>query len=213
MKEAILESISETGARLLMARFVPEKNLSGFTEPGGVTKSRTVTEYEVVLFMKDGGKCAVGGNIYSISAGDIRFHKPGDEVYSFRYSDIYVAHFECREKGVRVRELEQIPEFMPAFYASSFKENMENLIKSVISQDIVEINCSLWQLIKALSDYAKLMNHMGISKKTTNVIDSAEHFIDENYLENIKLSDIAASVYLHPNYFHRLFYKTKGITP
>ncbi|MBQ8509437.1 MAG: hypothetical protein IJ493_05955 [Clostridia bacterium] len=62
-----------------------------------------------MLFMKDGGKYAIGDAVYPISAGSVRFHKPGDIVYSHRYSDIYVVHFDVGRPGTRVRELEAAP--------------------------------------------------------------------------------------------------------
>ena len=48
--------------------------------------------------------------------------------------------------------------------------------------------------------------------KNNHKISSAQLFIKSNYSRNIKLDDVAAAVYLSPNYFSSLFKKITGYT-
>ena len=66
-----------------------------------MTKARTVKCYELVLFLKDRGAAVINSVKYPITAGPVRFHRPGDRVYSYRFNEIYVLHFDVdnKEKG------------------------------------------------------------------------------------------------------------------
>jgi len=52
----------------------------------------------------------------------------------------------------------------------------------------------------------------GRNSQNNNIISKAQLFIKSNYSRNIKLDDVAAAVYLSPNYFSSLFKKITGYT-
>ena len=52
-----------------------------------------------------------------------------------------------------------------------------------------------------------------IYSKNSVYIEKAKKYIDEHYYEPMTLETIAKAVSLHPNYFHKVFKNSFGITP
>ena len=70
-------------------------------------------------------------------------------------------------------------------------------------------------LITSLAKDSKDIHH-AVQETPENqraAILSAKTYMNYNYKSDIKLQDIASSIHMSPNYFHKLFTSACGITP
>lgn len=210
-------SLSNANLQLLSATFYGASELRGF---GGIhtrTTPRLVTHYEVVFFQVQGGSCVVNDRLYPINAYDVRFHRPGDVVYSYKYGDIYALHFalDTDSDTVAVSErLSKIPPLMNASIdADALRALMESMIRARVGGDAVTIKLHLWELLRFLLRRAESFSRTQEGNMRTDAVEEAKNYIKENYATRLSLEDIAGHVFLHPNYFHRLFVRRTQKTP
>lgn len=188
------------------ARFVPANT---FFKDSNVTKERTVECYELVFFLKNGGSAVINGKKYPITAGSVRFHRPGDRVYSYRFNEIYVIHFNVdnEEKG------KEIFNSIPSFISLPDIENeiiiIKNLITALIMQNDFECICSLWELLGRIKTQFKLQQ----KNDKEHTISRIKKYIDDNFAHQLTLGELAQKFHMHPVYMQRKFKKTAGITP
>ena len=208
--------ISDINIQLLNAAFYDASDLRGFNNPRLRTNPRIVKHYEVVFFPYSNGKCVINNKMYNISAGDIRFHKPGDIVYSYKYSDIYVIHFSLSPAGNEITvndTLNGIAPFMNSFDANTIHSIFEEIIKAKLNNDKVLIKLHLWELVRQLIRNSDELRRTRKYNSQNDVIATAKKYMKENYAEKLSIEDISNHVFLHPNYFHRLFVKNTQKTP
>lgn len=201
--------------RLLTAAFYPSKELRGFGAENR-TNPRVVHSYEVVFFVGDGGKCVINNRLYHIHAGDIRVHKPGDVVYSYRYHDIYVVHFSIGDNEASLMANDTLNGFLPfmhAFDPEEFKLLMNSLVLARLHGDFFEEQKKLWELLFELRRHSHKLKKVGLDSRQNQVISAIKSIIREQYESHLSLADIGRQVYLHPNHVHRLFKQGTGITP
>ena len=206
---------SEICLQLLNAVFYPAKELRGFDYENR-TKPRVVKSYEVVFFVQDGGRCVINQRLYQIHAGDIRVHKPGDIVYSYRYGDIYVVHFALGEDETLsyVNDLlNGLSPFMHAFSPEDFKSLMNELVLARLHGDFFAIRAKLWQLLFELHRHSVKLQKARLDNRQSRVVSRVKSIIRERYSEPLSLACIGRAVYLHPNHVHRLFKQETGMTP
>jgi len=201
-----MNNCAEIGISIDTARFVPANT---FFKNCDVTKERIVKCYEMVFFLRDGGAAVINGKKHSIKAGSVRFHRPGDKVYSYRFNEIYVVHFNVdnEEKGKAIFDI------LPSFITFPDIENeidiLKTLITALIMQDDFECICSLWKLLKSIKSQFLLQQ---LNSKT-HVVFQIKKYIDDNFYTQLTLENIAQKFYMHPIYMQRKFKKYTGITP
>lgn len=197
---------AEIGISIDTARFI---SANAFFKDCNVTKERTVKCYELVLFLKDGGASVINGKKYPIKAGSVRFHRPGDKVYSYRFNEIYVVHFNVddEEKGKKI--FDAIPSFITLADYEKQVNLFKTLINALIMQDDFECICSLWELLKSI----KLRFELQQTDRKSHDIVQIKKYIEENFSSQLTLEIIAKKFYMHPVYLQRKFKKYTGITP
>lgn len=183
---------------------------------GGKTESepRTVQEYEWVLFLNDGGRTKIDKKLYEIHMGDIRILKPGQTVSTSKFGDILVLHFTIdnnRKNGM----IEELPSFFHLenldikIYTDLFNRMLSKYIdNSEIGQMLLKSR--FYDLLAFVLKSAKTIKS---DKKNSAYIQKAKEYINQNYAQPLDLEKIAAAVNLHPNYFHKIFKSSLGITP
>ncbi len=197
---------AEIGISIDTARFIPANT---FFKDSNVTKERTVNCYEIVFFLKDGGAAVINGKRYPIKANSVRFHRPGDRVYSYRFNEIYVVHFNVdnAEKGKAIFDA------FPAFITFPDIENevgiLKTLITALIMQDDFECICSLWELLKCM----KSQFGMQQTNNRSHVVCQIKKYIDDNFSTQLTLESIAQKFFMHPVYLQRKFKNHTGISP
>lgn len=183
---------------------------------GGKTQSetRTVREYELVLFLNDGGRTMIDNKIYKIHTGDIRILKPGQTVSTSKFGDILVLHFTI-DNNCKNSLIETLPSFFHLenldikIYTDLFNRMLSKYIdNSEIGQMLLKS-----RFYDFLAFVLKSANISKNDKKNSEYIEKAKEYINMNYALPLNLEIIAASVSLHPNYFHRIFKNSLGITP
>ena len=188
------------------ARFVPANT---FFKDRSMTKERTVKCYELVLFLKDGGAAVINGTKYPITAGSVRFHRPGDRVYSYRFNEIYVLHFDVdnKEKGKRIFDS------MPSFINLPSFENeirmYQKLITALVMQDDFESIHSLWEILGSIKAQLELQQNNSKLQITSKI----KKYMDDHYSQQFTLAELAQEFHMHPVYMHRKFKKDVGMTP
>ena len=81
---------------------------------GSVTRQRRVVDYELELFLEDGGISHVGDSSYPIHKGCMLIAKPGDKRCSTLHFCALYVHF-----GVADPALQQLLHTMAGFYSPS----------------------------------------------------------------------------------------------
>ncbi len=168
-----------------------------------ISEERTVTQYELVLFLDDGGYSVINGEKYAITKGSIRLHKPDDIVYSCKFSDIYTVHFDLFDNDL----LDNI---------SSFTYNLDYNSSVEIFKKIIEAYADE-STLKVIYNLFKILNLLQINTKNTLCTDknilSVRNYIDNNYKKKITLSELSKQYYIHPVYLQKKFKSVFGITP
>lgn len=195
-----------TGVYIDVARFVPANT---FFKNCNITEERIVSCYEMVFFLKDGGFSVINGKKYPIKAGSVRFHRPGDKVYSYRFNEIYVIHFNVdnEEKGRKV--FNDIPSFITFSSIENEIVIVKKLIAALVERDDFECVYSLWELLGCI----KIQFRIQQKNNKTNVVSQMKKYIDDNYSHQLTLEELAQKFYMHPVYVQRIFKKSTGVTP
>lgn len=183
---------------------------------GGRTESepRIVHEHEWVLFLSDGGKTKIDDEVYEIHAGDLRLLKPGQTVNSVKFGDVLVLHFKVSDnrKNGLIESLPSIHHFENLdvkIYCDLFDRMLSEYVDgSEVSQMLLKSR--FYDLLAFVFKSAK--QNRG-DKKESEYIEKAKDYINKNYALPLTLQSISASVNLHPNYFHKIFKNSLGITP
>ncbi|MBQ4259594.1 MAG: helix-turn-helix transcriptional regulator [Lachnospiraceae bacterium] len=174
-----------------------------------ITKERTVTRFELVLFLKDGGYSVINGKKHIIHAGSVRFHRPGDKVYSYRFNEVYVVHFQVDNVEIGREMFKNIPSFITIPNVDKEISILKKLIVAYIAQDGFECMNSLWYLLGRIKEQYQMQERNNKTKTITQI----KNYIDENYRRQITLEDIAQAIHMHPVYIQRKFKKEAGISP
>lgn len=183
---------------------------------GGKTESepRVVTEHEWVLFLSDGGKTKIDNKTYEIHAGDMRILKPGQTVNTTKFGDVLVLHFTILDnrKSALIEALPSIIHFEKLdlkIYCDLFDRMLVEYV------DSSEVSCLLLKsrFYDLLAFVIKSAAKSNSDKKDSAYIEKAIGYINKNYAKPLTLATISAFVNLHPNYFHKIFKASLGITP
>jgi len=188
------------------ARFVPANT---FFKDSNVTKERTVKCYELVLFLKNGGFAVINDKKYPITAGSVRFHRPGDRVYSYRFNEIYVVHFNVDNEAKGKEIFNSIPSFINLPNIENKINLFQKLITALVMQDDFECIYSLWELLGSI----KVQFEMQQINNKMQVTSLIKKYIDDNYSQQFTLDELAQIFHMHPIYMHRKFKKDIGVTP
>jgi len=180
-----------------------------FFKESNVTKERVASCYELVFFLRDGGAAVINGKKYPIKAGSVRFHRPGDRVYSHRFHEIYVVHFTLdREERGKVL-FESVPSFLTFPESEGVHAAFKALVTAWATQDDLACMAFLWQLLACIrSQHQSQMRACG--EETAFQI---KKYIEEHLTEPITLRALGERFYMHPIYLQRRFKKEVGYTP
>lgn len=183
---------------------------------GGKTESepRAVQEHEWVLFLSDGGKTRIDNIIYEIHAGDMRILKPGQTVNTTKFGDVLVLHFTIRDNRKNAM-LEALPAFLH-FEQLDLKIYC-GLFDRMLTEYVDSSEVSRLLLKSRFYDLLAFVLRLAVKNKSDTknsaYIENAIEYINKNYSKPLTLAKISAFVNLHPNYFHKVFKASLGITP
>lgn len=201
-----MEECAGIGIYIDVARFVPANT---FFKDCSITRERTVNCYELVLFLKDGGYCVINGKKYPIKSGSVRFHRPGDKVYSYRFNEIYVIHFHVdqEEKGERI--FGDIPSFITFPQIEEEIMLVKGLITAWVEKNDFECMYVLWRLLGTMKSQFRIQQ----KNSKAHVASRIKQYINDNYAKQLTLEELSRTFYMHPVYLQRKFKEETGMTP
>ena len=183
------------------------------------TAERTTCCFELEYIAEDGGTAFINDASYELKKGSLVFVKKGDVRRSKLHFKAYCIHFKILNKELESFFADNVTSFCNS--ADNFDKVVSKLIGIFDAVFIDEKNADLKiHIEKEMLGLIEMIVNIGansisensVSKKYPSSITSSIEFINDNYGSNISLTDIAKSAYLTPNYFHKLFLKTVGIT-
>lgn len=167
---------------------------------------RIVGNYELVIFLTDGGYFKVNGEKYIITAGSGRLYRPGDKVQSYKFNDVYSVHFGI-DNNKNKDLLESIPSFFRLSDVSETVKIINNLSSALLKNNDLDCVCRLCELLTHVKSNVIRKN------QKENIIKSVKKYIDINFAENVTLDLLSTLFYLHPIYLQRKFKQEYGLSP
>jgi AraC-like DNA-binding protein len=184
-----------------------------------------VHSYEIELFTRTGGIAVIDDCQYPITRGDIRFHRPGQIVWSCLHYECYGLRLSLDgtcppvdqdQPLIRHPYLDIIPPFLsvasPDRYFNLFDEILRLSINPPPGGELL-LKARVLELLYRLYADALQLCTIGPPGRMTDTLTRAMDFIAARYKEPLRLTDIARSVNLSPHHFHRLFTRAVTLTP
>ncbi len=170
--------------------------------------------FEIEFFDSDYFYTVIDGVKYPLKENSIIIAKPNQERYSKLHFCCKYFHIEL-EKG----ELKDFFDNAKTFFSLSNPKDYEEIFNQIallsvaFEKNYYKIKSLLYSLVDKLSKEVFHGENSKKSQSVKNAIIKASKFIEENFSEDITLKDIANHVYLHPNYFLKIFKKYYGVSP
>ena len=180
-----------------------------------VSHLRTVIEYELELFLRDGGVSHLNGKSYPIKKGDMLIARPGDRRQSTLHFSSYFVHF-----GVSDREFQKIVDAACGFHSNidhkKYEPDMADICRTHLSFEYLS---DLDASARLVSFFCRLYNDPALAWQRTqesasaSLVSRAIEFMRENYAAPITVLDIARHCSLSSSHFYRIFHATVHTTP
>ena len=179
---------------------------------------RLVSAYEFELYTEDcPGGVAINGVFQSAQKGCFRLAQPGQRVKMILPYKCYFFNIVCQD-AVICEVLDNLPQFGVLW-------NMDEAVKifhEMLAIDSVAMPGNRLQLQGCVCRLLSLIikarpleieNGAESALSHRKLLQQADRYIREHYMEDLTLSSMAALCGLHPNYFHRLYTEAFGHTP
>ena len=181
------------------------------------TPKRFVRKYEIELFTEVYQYVILNEEKINLKKNTVIIAKPGQ----FRTSAL---HFSCHFVHARVSDatlcaaIDSLPNaFSISDEAPYLKliSQISSLVQKEDTASTIEITGLFMLLVSRLMREYRLgqSREEEQTEVKNDVVTLAQTFMSINYTEPITLADIAESVHLSPNYFHKLFTESCHITP
>lgn len=218
-------SLDQCSPRVVTLSRHHSRNRKGIASDDRKTPARYVELYEIEFFTQTGGVAVIDHHEYPIRYGDIRFHRPGQIVWSHMHYACYAMRLTLdgsipEENPIQPRftnkYLDQIPSFLtaksPDKYMSLFNEMLRLWINPKPASELL-LKSKVLELLYMIYQDAVILHRHRASPRVTDTITRAMEYIKRHYGESVKLDDIASAVNLSPYHFHRLFKNSVTMTP
>lgn len=193
---------------------LPEEISCGYwdsSEFSGLSLSphRTVTRYEIELYLEDGKTTFTDGEAFDIKKNYIQISRPGQVRHSLLpFKTLYL---KFPVTGVLAQELDACPHYFQASHPERLRSKLEEIIRLKECGRQLMLYSHLLALLDLIFFDAKIPSHR--SGKNYEIIASAKEYIRRHFTEKITLSDVARAVHLSDIYFHTVFTEAEGISP
>ncbi|HEX2954759.1 MAG TPA: AraC family transcriptional regulator [Bacillota bacterium] len=211
----------------------------GMTMPKGQKlPERHVFDYELEFFVESDGAMWIDGELYPITKGDVVFRRPGQITQAIMPYQCYLICFDMTGTSEKSPEnydfcsernkifqcnyanpiLEIIPNvFHPAVdgrYLGLFNEVLKETINPTESSSLL-LKAYILQILNLLYRDLKdpLINGLVPNSPYGSAIKRAVDYVRNNLETPLSLELLAHQADLSPNYFHKVFHETMGLTP
>jgi len=198
-------------------------------------KERSIYDYEIELITFSAGGMYIDKVYYPVAKGDIIFRKPGQTTkavlpytcyavildimdntgkdsaaYDFNKPQAYQQLYTCPA-------LERIPPIIKATAFEQYSVLFDAILKEYInpgpeSETLLKGYC-LELLCRISREAIRPEGCRGAGSAYRTIIRHVTEYVEQNISKKILLKDLAAVAGMSPNYFHRVFTKTMGMTP
>lgn len=180
---------------------------------------RLVSAYEFELYTENcEGGIAINGVRYNAQKGCFSLTKPGQRLKMILPYKCYFFNIYTQDESL-CDILDNLPEFgmlwsmdeaVKIFHEMLAAETMALPENRLLIQGCV---CRLLSLIVKEARPLVLENGENNALTHRKLLQQADRYIREHYMEDLNLGTLAALCNLHPNYFHRLYTMAFGQTP
>ena len=174
-------------------------------------EKRVAERFEVEFFLDDGGITFINGKEYILQKNHLLFVRPGDVRHSKQHFKCFYLHMDLDDEEV-LEYLKGVPTSF-AVASSKIYYNLFHQLIQLRSEKNTEDKLLYFSKIVALLVNIQRDSCFYNGEGKSSVIYRAERYMTENFTDKIELKDIAESVHLSPNYFHKMFTSVTGITP
>ena len=182
---------------------------------GAITSLRTVTDYEIELFTRDGGIAHINGKTHAIHKGDVLIACAGDKRQSTLHFSALFVHFGTDDPAIQ-ELLHSIGGFHTNMKTSNLEPLLTEICKTTLSFEPDSGILAAAKLITCLCTLKKdCLSHPASAPADCrwSVISAAVEYMRCNYAEPLAVEQIAKHCCLSPSYFHKLFLGTVHTTP
>lgn len=180
-----------------------------------MTKLRTVLDYELELFIRDGGITHLNGKSYPITKGSFLIAQPNDKRRStLHYSTLFI-HFGTNDQIIQnlIREISGFHSHVDfAKYYRLIMDICEIVLCFDPETDILAIS-KLLSLFYELKTDCFTASCLSPNVNHHSTITQAIEYMKQHYRSPLSVNDISAYCNLSASYFHKLFVSTTHITP
>lgn len=211
----------------------------GMTLPKGqLLPERYVYDYELEFFVESDGAMWIDSELLSIAKGDLVFRRPGQVTQAVMPYQCYLICFDmtsdsdkrpenydfCSSQGKPFQNdytnpvLDAIPNrFHPAVegrYLGMFDEVLKEFINPTDASPLLLKAYTLQIINQLYRDINDPLLHGVIPKSPYGAaVKRAVDYIENNLEARLSLEILAHQADLSPNYFHKVFRTTMGVTP
>ena len=174
---------------------------------------RKVEQYELELFVEEGGCTHLNGAAYPVEKGNLLVAKPGDERFSDLHFKCLYLHVECAIPGV-CELMESLAGLIKVEEYGLFEDYFRRIEKTFLSADAFdkwETFGTLLSLLSALRNERRQLPETEFGKES--IVRRAREFVSAHYAEEIGVAEIAAACHVSVSYLHRLFSERMGCSP
>lgn len=172
---------------------------------------RVAEHFEVEFYLDDGGVTSINGKDFILQKNHLLFVRPGDVRLSSAHFKCFYLHMELSDEKM-LDYLSDVPSFFAVASSKIYYNLFHQLIQLEQEKDY-ESKILYFSKIVALLVNIQRDSCFYSGEGKSSVIYRAERFMTENFTDKIELKEIAESVHLSPNYFHKLFTNITGVTP
>lgn len=174
-----------------------------------VSPVRRIGEYEIELFLDYGKTTIRDDKQYEIKRNHILISRPNQEGHSVL--PFSTAFIRFRADGEIAQIMDNLPPYFPVKAHNKILREIDDLILISETSNPLLLNSKFLMILNLIVSETKRPE--SLVDKNYEIIKKAKRFIESNFEETIKLSDISASVHLSEIYFHNIFTEGTGITP
>jgi len=174
-------------------------------------ESRVAERFEIEFFLDDGGITSINSKEYNLQKNHLLFVRPGDIRHSSQHFKCFYLHMDLDDQDV-LAYLRNVPTSF-AVASSKIYYNLFHQLIQLRNEEDIESKLLYFSKITSLLVNIQRDSCFYSGEGKSSVIYRAERFMTENFTDKIGLKEIAGSVHLSPNYFHKLFSTITGITP
>lgn len=184
-----------------------------------ITPPRQIQRYEIELYLSSGGNTYIDGKQYRMEKNSLFILKPGQTRYSETPFSCYFLYLNLPDgelKELLDSTSSKIMIYNPINYQNKFFSLIKHTDPATANEhSVLRLVSHIYELVYNISADQNMFRKQQDFNLNTNLkpIVEAKKYIAENYMNDIKLKDIANYVYLSPIYFHKLFSKIMGDTP